>query len=136
LSRGEQSCPFGQPGDLLWVRERWAGAPRGRYVYAVDGARKGVRFHAPFTMPRAACRTMLRITKVELQRLQSISAREARGEGYDESRSDLRPREWFAELWDRIFTDPGQRWNDDPPVWVIHFEIITPAARRRPPAHA
>ena len=124
LARGEKQCPFGAPGDLLWVRERWAHDRSKDYLYAVDSSRKGTRFHAPFTMPRAACRALLRVTAVELQRVQSITPRDARDEGYDESATTLSARRWFAALWDRIYSEEGTRWIDNPVVWVVRFEPV------------
>ena len=30
----------------------------------------------------------------------------------------------FRNLWDSIYTKPGQTWDDDPWVWAISFEVI------------
>ncbi|MBC8106664.1 MAG: hypothetical protein H7Z14_08760 [Anaerolineae bacterium] len=125
LSAGEANCPFGAPGDRLWVRERWTHAGRSTYRYSADHANDGTRFRPTFHMPRVACRIVLRITSVEPQSLKSISTTDARDEGYDPSSCGLSPRRWFAELWDGIFKSPGKRWQDDPLVWVIRFEILS-----------
>ena len=130
-----ERCPFGGPGDLLWVRERWSPAGRSsayRYAADADAADEVVRFRPTFHMPRAACRIMLRITAVQLQSLQSITARDARGEGYDPAVTDRSPRAWFANLWDRIFTAAGSKWEDNPRVWVVRFEVLRRAASLDP----
>ena len=129
LAGNEKCCPFGEPGDLLWVRERFAKAEDGRYVYAADSAQHHVRCRPAFHMPRAAARLLLRITSVRRESLQSIRPDDARHEGFDPAQSGPSPRKWFAVLWDRIFTDTGTRWDDDPAVWVIRFERVEATAR-------
>lgn len=97
-------CPFGQPGDRLWVREtfidlRGTGVehrpdpdgPLQRYAYAADcrpgshsdEARKdfGLKYKPSIHMPRAACRILLEITAVRVERLQDISEDQAKAEG-------------------------------------------------------
>jgi len=97
-------CPYGQPGDRLWVRETFTdllgtgiehrpipSGPMQRYVYAADikpgsygyDARKefGVKWKPSIFMPRAASRITLEITAVRVERLQDISDGDARAEG-------------------------------------------------------
>ncbi|CAN5664010.1 hypothetical protein BH09PLA1_BH09PLA1_09760 [soil metagenome] len=131
--RSAAICPFGAPCDRLWVRERWAPGNRpDSYHYSADNHGDAVRFRPTFHMPRAACRIELQICSVKTQPLQSISAADARDEGFDATTSDLSPRKWFAELWDRIFRAPGTRWEDNPQVWVLRFEILPPPVKVRP----
>lgn len=110
-------CPYGQPGDRLWVRETWR--PVGAFA---DMAIKeiGKYFHSPATamsdhlrfkaddkphdggdaepwlpsihMPRWASRITLEITAVRVERLQDISPRDAVAEG-------LLCREGILETW-------------------------------------
>lgn len=92
------SCPYGQPGDLLWVRETWgwhqwddASIQGKRHpVYRADGESPGpMDFGEPgfwmpsIHMPRALSRLTLRITDVRVERLQDISEDDARAEGVD-----------------------------------------------------
>ena len=97
-------CPYGQPGDRLWVRETFLGtydleAPHDyqtgegyKCVYAADGGtypeyydedkeemRQG--YKPSIHMPRWASRIDLEITKVRVERLQDISEEDARAEG-------------------------------------------------------
>ncbi|MDQ0703660.1 hypothetical protein QF043_002452 [Pseudomonas sp. W3I7] len=94
-------CPFGKPGDRLWVRETWAAdaqvdavAPRdlsqGEPIqYPADGAvrQTGCSMIAPgkgrpsIHMPRWASRILLDITDVRIERLQDISEEQALAEG-------------------------------------------------------
>ncbi|MHC9279561.1 hypothetical protein [Pseudomonas aeruginosa] len=94
-------CPFGQPGDRLWVREAWAAdaqvdaiAPRdlsqGEPIwYTADFSvrqtgcsmiSKG-RGRPSIHMPRWASRILLEITSVRVERLQDISEEQALAEG-------------------------------------------------------
>ena len=96
-------CPYGKPGDRLWVREAWtSGYQDGCWGTAfradmtfVQGKRahpKGPHFHAKelgdhvrwrpsIHMPRWASRITLEITEVRVQRLQEISGDDALSEG-------------------------------------------------------
>ena len=101
------ACPYGKPGDRIWVRETWSSDfanyyPNDRVWYAADNNRRldievvdGVRgiyspesdVHVPFRwrpsiyMPRWASRIQLEITNVGVQRLQDISSGDAVREG-------------------------------------------------------
>jgi hypothetical protein len=99
-------CPYGRPGDLLWVRETWYcdhfEVMRGPYlkpddlnvseaiddgtlVYAADGltpyeADQPI-WKPSIHMPRWASRILLEITDVRVERLQAISDKQALAEG-------------------------------------------------------
>lgn len=91
------SCPYGVPGDRLWVREAWRAPtscdhlpPRsiadseGRRFVAdeVTGPDAGYgRFRQGMFMPRWASRILLEVTAVRVERLQDISEADARAEG-------------------------------------------------------
>jgi hypothetical protein len=101
------ACPYGQPGDRLWVRETFTdllgsgiehrpipSGPLQRYVFAADiepgsygdEARKefGVKWKPSMFMPRWASRITLEITAVRVERLQDIGEADAIAEGvYD-----------------------------------------------------
>jgi hypothetical protein len=106
--RDGKLCPYGQPGDRLWVREMWQalepeaiGAhkpcpsicpqpPICVMAYAAAEADRqrefgGVEFTGPWRpsihMPRWASRLTLEITEVQVQRVQDISEEDARAEG-------------------------------------------------------
>lgn len=134
-------CRQGAVGDLLWVRERWGHAKdlrdripvgRAKFVYAADVAeslRKGPGWRGSFYMPREASRVLLKIVARRVERLQAISERDARAEGYDPSATSLEPRAWYRQLWNSINTDRKHRWKANPWVWVIEFEVVSPPAR-------
>lgn len=118
-----RSCPFGEPGDRLWVRETWAsiGEPRDHRLelvaYRTDvlgGDR--VRVDAPWRpsnhMPRWASRLSLDVTTTGIERLQSITEEGAEAEGF------MR-RLHFLEAFEDIY-GPGDPW-----VWVVGFKRAT-----------
>ncbi|MFS2159223.1 hypothetical protein ACCD10_17965 [Pseudomonas sp. Pseusp122] len=94
-------CPYGQPGDRLWVRETWAAdaqlnaiAPRELsqgepILFPADGALREVgcsmispgRSRPSIHMPRWASRILLEITEVRVERLQDITHEDAAAEG-------------------------------------------------------
>jgi hypothetical protein len=88
------SCPFGDPGDRLWVRETWAWSgdrtvaesdrvERGEVWYCADPKRThgGIGWRPSIHMPRWASRITLEITEVRVQRLRDISEEDAKAEG-------------------------------------------------------
>jgi hypothetical protein len=98
-------CPYGNPGDRLWVREslrQWSKDPQ-VMAYAADDRRLG-EFHdmdwpskcgdkvtkavPSIHMPRAWSRILLEITGVRVERLQDISEADADAEGCDRLHDD------------------------------------------------
>lgn len=106
-------CPYGKPGDLLWVREAhsiysthgqrredgqrwgpWGGLPTrisqdgtqiAYYREGFDRCDPG-RWRPSIHMPRWASRILLEITAVRVERLNDISDAQARAEGYPAER--------------------------------------------------
>ena len=90
-------CPYGQTGDVLWVRETWRltqpyGPEEYYFGYKVDcgikiQASEKYDFHSPdvwkpsIHMPKEACRIFLRITNVRVERLQDITREDCIKEG-------------------------------------------------------
>ena len=83
-------------------------------------------------MPRWACRLVLEVTAIRVERLQEISESDAFAEGirsFQEARGVLRddwhPRKAYAELWDSLNAKRGFGWAVNPWVWVIEFKRTT-----------
>jgi hypothetical protein len=82
-------CPFGQPGDVLWVRETWADKTDVGLLYRADlercnhpYLRGGCVWKPSIHMPRWASRLTLEIISVRVEKLQEITARECIKEGW------------------------------------------------------
>lgn len=118
-------CPYGQPGDRLWVRETWnrtnPGGDDGVYYYRADThfpASIGggpiwsdALWRPSIFMPRAASRILLEVTDVRVERLQDISDADAIAEGIEtmpEHDKNARPTGRTLGL---------ERWPGDEPHW-------------------
>jgi hypothetical protein len=111
--RGVDRCPYGQPGERLWVRETWTPDhspfyPHFPVAYRADAGfdyernDKGetyspeqkawfpYRWRPSIHMPRIASRITLEITGVRVERLQDISHEDAIAEGIE----PIEPKGW------------------------------------------
>lgn len=125
----DRCCPYGQPGDHLWVREAWAFHPdyperTRRVIYRADrGVEHDVdRWRPSIHMPRWASRTTLEIHGVRIERLQDISEADAKAEGMPEL-TGINPVRWYAELWETI--NGAGSWAANPWVWVVEFNDVS-----------
>jgi hypothetical protein len=113
-------CPYGQPGDHLWVRETWGYGSEpvpystSHFVYRADGERNvSSNFWRPsIFMPRKASRIMAEITGIRLERLQNISEEDARAEGTN-LHDHYSNRQAFRGLWDSINAKPKPVYTTD-----------------------
>ena len=129
----QNGCPYGKPGDRLWVRETWAherdgtGCPDDTGILyratdpGWDDEETGLRWRPSIYMPRRASRILLEITDVRVQRLQEIGDEDARAEGCEPF---AYPRDRFQGLWDTIHGSGA--WHANPWVWAITFRRIQP----------
>jgi len=131
-------CPYGEPGDRLWVRETFSPVPmvwteggvdhRSDFAYLATGDIIGCHKWRPsIHMPRSASRITLEITGVRVERLQDISEADALAEGVSAIMDEMRratPRCDFQALWQSI--NGPDSWAANPWVWVIEFKRIKP----------
>ncbi|MGN6727043.1 MAG: hypothetical protein ACTHLZ_14070 [Tepidisphaeraceae bacterium] len=116
------TCVIAQPGDRLAVREPWAMLD-GSIVYAADAPFGVQRYRPAMYMPWDASRLTIEVTHLSAERLTDLTPADARAEGAPPAHADSIA--WLAQLWDVIFTTPGERWEDRPLVWVIGFRVIS-----------
>ena len=126
-------CPYGQPGDLLWVRETWNYFGGNEYLYQQDKGSVSYRADSPVTqvhgdrwrpsihMPRWASRLMLSITDVRVQRVQEITEKDAEAEGMRGIGHSFYGE--FRLTWDSINAKRGYSWVSNPYVWALTFEV-------------
>ncbi len=155
LEGWEVECPYGAPGDRLWVRETWQavnGNDRARHIVTHPAPDRGwieyaatpradepaYKWRPSIHMPRWACRILLEVTAVRVERLQAISesdcfaegidtegAEYAEGQRYAAEGSPVPAARWaYARLWMSINGDDS--WRQNPWVWVISFKRVTP----------
>lgn len=129
-------CPYGQPGDRLWVRETWKEKKRHQLSYiglpAIEYAATGESvgpWKPSIFMTRWASRLTLEIVRVRVERLRDISEEDAMAEGvYPMKGIEPSGSEWescklgFAELWQ--FINGPDSWDSNPWVWVIEFKKL------------
>lgn len=137
-SDGEEAvrCPYGKPGERLWVREAWRTDPQFdclpprdldpavapvQYEAGPHADVLGGKLRPSMFMPRWACRLVLTLESVRVERLHDISRGDAMAEGctHPNMAHGPDPRRWYAELWNQI-NGPGA-WDANPWVWVLAF---------------
>lgn len=145
LPCGPFRCPYGKPGERLWVRETFKPIPAMRpsgyfsnpkligkdYWYRAtddlptwgEGPWKPSIF-----MPRVASRITLEITDVRVERLAEISEEDAKAEGVQCPQSIASDRYWptfkdgFRTLWQSI--NGAGSWEQNLWVWAVSFRRI------------
>lgn len=145
-------CPYGKPGDRLWVRETWARDDEdGCLMYRADigsdvnadawqqGRREGVqryRWRPSIHMARWASRITLEVTGVRVERLQQISEADAIAEGVTPNWApgcsgrlmeavggfSFRPAASAYAALWESINGPGS-WDANPWVWVVQFAV-------------
>ncbi len=138
-------CPYGVPGDRLWVREtfgvvRSLGADRDhddyRYVYRADpadayqwdgAASQGFRWRPSIFMPREASRLTLVVEAVRVERLSAITDEDAVAEGFvghasanvDGAVLSVEPGEQYLAAFRAMHNLAA---DADPWLWVVTFK--------------
>lgn len=133
------TCPYGVVGDRLWVRESGWERPARTPRMLRDGADTwepfyydallipgeadelkgwGFRRRPSIYMPRWACRTVLEITDVRVERLQAITQLDAMHEGCDGPDYTAN----YFRLWESIHGKGS--WVLNPYVWVLSFRRV------------
>lgn len=137
-------CPYGQPGDRLWVRETWhpeTSNPDAKAAYRADcdyETGKECGWRPSIHMPRWASRILLEITDVRVERLQDIDEDDCLAEGIAQVVREKLPRIQQCGEYDAINVDPvaeyrdlwesisgAGSWDAKPWVWVIEFRRVS-----------
>lgn len=147
----EVKCPYGEPGDRLWVKEtivrRRSKGQHGPHAYyvaddarvtAFDNKDRDTPHKWPWQrdvlpsihMPRRACRIVLDVVAVSVERLQDISEEDARAEGVVPApfckagrAAGLEHVDAFESLWDDI-NGKTAPWASNPWVWRVAFRRV------------
>ena len=129
------ACPYGQPGDRLWVRETFAACRHGAkhpdcIEFKADGDPEGLKWKPSIHMPRWASRLTLAVEAVRVERLQDITEEDARAEGVDRqlvfAQDTVRSthHDGFMVAWQSI-NGARASWSSNPFVWVISFRRVS-----------
>lgn len=146
-----ERCPYGRPGDQLWIRESWRPVENEDMVDGIEfkdgffqeiensmeAADKWVavydrtdRWRSPLFMPRWASRLTVDVTGIRVDRVQNISEEDAKAEGVEASETvELQgglpcytlP---YQKVWTSLHgIDNPAAWDSNPWVWVVEFSI-------------
>lgn len=146
-------CPYGSPGDMLWVRETWRTEELDDGLdgirYKTDDGFKPIentaaaadawieadyaglgKWRSPIFMPRWASRITLETVSVRVEKLQDIGYMDIIKEcpPYQIDFITMRSRsleDTFRVVWDSINAKRGYPWSSNPWVWVIEFRRIS-----------
>ena len=154
-SHEEIRCPYGKPGERLWVRETWAawdsvsdleaselecsvgdmvemGISQAHISYRADPGFHAYRWRPSIFMPRWASRITLEIVSVRVERLQDISDEDAIAEGVGSPVGTPLRYGSVTEDWNRrAFASLWQSingpgsWDANTWVWVVEFKRVT-----------
>jgi len=140
-----RGSPYGEVGDTLWVREKWATtkgldhvkpsnlvsgtaieyAAGGTSLTGVERLQTKGKWRPSIFIPRLASRITLEITGVKVERVQEISEDDAEAEGVGVMRDEtLSAKVLFEILWDSINAKRGRGWGVNPWVWAITFKRV------------
>jgi len=148
----ELICPYGKPGDRLWVRESTKENCTGSFSFGKYSADETPVFEGfdrnpgsphrcaewwysrkscpSIHMPRWASRILLEITGVRVERLHDISQDDCRSEGCPGGHDSIpdygysaTPREHFEWIWESI-NGKGSFYAANPWLWVIEFKRV------------
>ena len=139
-------CPYGVPGDRLWVREGFNATWCDHVIYKADdpsgraareaGYAREPRWKPSIHMPRKFSRITLDVLDVHVERVQDITEQDIHAEGtrvvYPPGYAFTGPRSPFGyqawvNLWDTINAKRGFGWDMNPWVWVVKFRSASSA---------
>lgn len=110
-------CPYGKPGDVLWVKETFRenyfdnGLTAYKALFSETSKEyvKEPKWKSSLFMPRAAARLFLEIKEINVERLQDIKIEDIRAEGittkYSINEELFVMQEW-EDLWNSINAEP------------------------------
>ena len=108
-------CPYGKPGDLLWVQE--SGITLRIKSIWVKHLQDITEEGASAEGCQSACDECGDIFHIERNALGYCCIPDCTGESFSELKG-------FQNLWDSIYADKGYGWSENPWVWVIDFERV------------
>lgn len=122
----------GRTKPAIWI------APDGRYTDDIEATYldmtenwggKGLAGAKRWALKHGYREARIRLTAIHLERLQDMTEDDAIAEGFaphDVSYSVFRKpaRMVFKDAWNGIHTRKSTRWDDNPLVWVLTFELV------------
>ena len=118
-------CPFGAPGDRLWVREAFWTDRRNdgsvmfddKIMFDIVKRSKHWSHKSPLFLPRRHSRLTLEITNVRCKQLKDMKNADVMAEGYINAAQ-------FVRAWNSLNGKRGFGWETNPWVWCISFTKV------------
>jgi hypothetical protein len=156
-------CPYGQKGDMLWVRETFAIVTsviqthpisifKANYPDSIEELTSYMlannnNWKPSIHMPKSSARIWLQITDIRVERLQDITNEDAIAEGIESAigvekmyRVYTVKNGWthdaigsFSTLWMHVNGHESAKSN--PWVWVVSFKVLSTTGRPETLAH-
>jgi hypothetical protein len=133
---------YGQPGDLLWVRETFC-RQNGKIKFKTDvnhGMDRYYNWKPSIHLPKSDARIWMMVEEVRVERLQDISEEDAIAEGVEMVFRNSLYKDYngsglmfytaarsFMSLWESI--NGPTSWDQNPYVWVIKYRVISKTGR-------
>ena len=133
-----RACPYGQPGDRIYVRETFSQHPEwGQLAFRADGEEFEdadgwlwePKWQPSSQIPKELARIWLEVTGVRVERLQEITPEDCIAEGLNttlrERDAEVNLKQQFKELWEST----GGDWAANPWVWAVDFKALSTTGR-------
>ena len=142
-----RACPYGKPGDRIYVRETFSQHPEwGQLAFRADGEEFEdadgwlwePKWMPSIHMPKELARIWLEITGVRVERLHSISRADAIAEGIEFfnddhecgaknylNKTDMDYSLCATESFETLWKSTGGDWDANPWVWAIDFKVLS-----------
>jgi hypothetical protein len=126
-------CPYGEIGDLLWVKETTIFNKNSKSYWPVSlGYSKTSDYEEKIPsihMPKSAARLWLEITDIKAQRIQTVSEQDAIEEGCGVAKifgfgdiGQSNHREGFFAKWITIYG--LESYHENPWIWALKFKVL------------
>jgi hypothetical protein len=151
IANPDKPCPYGKPGDRLWVQEKWAvvdhsdtglclryaAEPEGPDHWIYPGETQYKKYSSNDCwrpskhMPKCASRLTLSVKDIRLEHLQDLSESDAEAEGMVTWRGKRdfdrhTALEEFRLAWNQFnYLNPDYYWMRNPLVWVVSFRKVS-----------
>ena len=138
-----RACPYGKPGDRIYVRETFSQHPEwGQLAFRADGEEFEdadgwlwePKWMPSIHMPKELARIWLEVTGVRVERLQDISEADALAEGarFELASIDsvrIGATASFLSGFRNIWESTGGDCTANPWVWVVDFKALSTTGR-------
>lgn len=138
-----KACPYGGPGDKLWIRESMKMNAKGVWVYSADekpvlvdpkdasemkiwAHHRDQDYCPSIHMPRWACRVRCRITEVRVEQITDITVEDIIAEGFstrlEEHDACVELRDHFEKAWNELY--PQTPFAPHTWVYALRYRLI------------